>query len=62
MSGGEDRGLEVFTQTVVCNECKEIRDVPVRRFELPADHRHLFPDPAAKPLVTAWMKFKMGEV
>jgi hypothetical protein len=62
VSGGEDRGLELYTQTIVCDECKELHDVPVRRFEIPSEDRNLFPDPSAKPLMATWMKFKMGEV
>ncbi|MEZ0324451.1 MAG: hypothetical protein ACAH95_00970 [Fimbriimonas sp.] len=62
VSGGEDRGLEVYTQTVVCNECKEIRDVPARRFELPKDKQQIYPDPQSKPLLSAWVKFKAGEL
>ncbi len=61
-SGGEDRGLEIYIQTVVCNECKELLDVPMRRFELPKDKAQVFPDPQQKPLLSAWVKFKAGEM
>ncbi len=62
VSGGEDRGLEVYIQTVVCKECTEIRDVPARRFELPEDREKIYPDQQAKPLISAWLIFKAGEL
>jgi hypothetical protein len=62
VSGGEDRGLEIYTQTIVCKDCRELRDVPVRKFELPEDKHKIYPDPQATPLVSAWVKFKAGEL
>jgi hypothetical protein len=61
VSGGEDRGLDIYTQTIICHECKELHDVPAKKFSLPDDSDRIQPDPHAKPLVAAWVKFRIGE-
>ncbi len=61
VSGGEDRGINLFVQTVQCVDCRELMDVPIRKFEMPKSKDRLFPDPKAKPLIASWIKFRVGE-
>jgi len=39
VSGGADRGLHLFVQTVICRDCKELYDA-VTKLRLPHEPRH----------------------
>ena len=39
LSGGADRGAHAFTQTVLCRDCRELFDVPVRLRVAPVEFK-----------------------